>query len=65
MNTLFIEHSLYFPISHGKGEERLYFLTQISHAIHCSSNYIYSALWADTDIRFIVKTTAQSVKMVI
>ena len=31
-------------------------------AIHCSSSYSKSAIWADTDIRLIVKTTAQSVR---
>ena len=37
---------------------------QVTHGIaviHCSSNYNKSAIWDDTDIRLIVKTTAQSV----
>ena len=38
---------------------------QVPHditAIDCSSNYNKSAIWADTDIRLIVKITAQSVR---
>ena len=47
-----------------KNEERLYFLTRSSHTwhnsiIHCAQS---SAIWADTVIRLIVKTTAQSVR---
>ena len=30
-------------------------------AIDCSSNYSWSVIWGDTDIRLIVKTTTQSV----
>ena len=33
------------------------------NAIDCSSNYRKIAIWADTDIRLIVKTTAHNVSI--
>ena len=61
-NTLFIDWVLYFPISHEKKQHFSH--DQVAHkitTIHCSSNYSESAIWGDTDIRIMVKTTTQSV----
>ena len=58
--------SIYFPYR-TKYEQRLYFLTRSSHTGHTchilQSNYIFSAIWGDTDIRHILKTTTQRVRM--
>ena len=41
------------------------FFTYDITAAHFISNYSWSAIWADTDIRLMVKTTAQSVRSIV
>ena len=70
---LFTGYVLYFPYR-TKKEQRLYFFSHDQAHMTYIPNIMlnlqletleYSAIWADTDIRLMVKTTAQSVRTII